>query len=588
LHLNEYRYAHPQRVVDCARAQGSALSLEKALTNYANGPDPLLVAAIAKYVGAPSGGCVLVAAGSDEVLRAVVDTCGQRRQSRVLMGVPSYTHFTHFARLRGLELVTFQLGLEPTEPGLMASLLYYSGLMAEGCLVYLGSPNNPTGELWGAASVEQLARRFPLTTFLVDEAYVEFASCEPGQDCGVGSGVGPGVGSGVGPGVDAVADAAAALNSKSLVALAWRVPNVVVTRTFSKAFGLAALRVGYAVAQQGTIDSLAVAVSPKSLSGLSSSIARAALAELEFYRVAACAARAEARNAVSRLQAMGWLAIDTPGNFFLVYAGGGSGATAGLVARLASRGVQVRDRDELPGLAGFVRITAGTASDTDALIAAFADETAPHARAPQLLYTPKTTVAAIKSLLREVLAVLKAAEVVVWAQGGTMLGLYRHGGLIPWDDDADLAYLLPADGDPLASLVSAFCRAGLTLQRNRTDAYWQVGRNLRGKTISSVHVDIFSYERLLDERGQPHYVLGDPRFSVEDPNNEQAHCNTAYTDAELFPLNSGARFYDMELAMPARSGVVLARALGPDFMTQARVRASHGLVQFQLRDASPA
>jgi histidinol-phosphate aminotransferase len=562
LHLNEFRFEHSPGVVAALRATLDEVPVEDLLTNYQAGPDPALAADLARYVGAPGGENILLTPGSDEALRAVIDTSGLRGHRKVVMGVPGYTHFEHYARLKGLEITTYAIGLETRLADHAAALAYHRPALEEGCLVYLCSPNNPTGDLWTQEVVAQLATRYPRSLFLVDEAYVEFAS--------VAGGAPPG-------------GAAEALNSASVVQAALAHDNVVVTRTLSKAFGLAALRIGYAVGRGGVIKELGVAVSPKAFGPVVSRVARAALRDAAHYRDAAVAAHREAARAVAALTARGWWALDTPGNFYLVYVG----AAAETEAALAARGVVARNRDSLPGLAGFLRLTAGTAADTDAVIAAFDGLTAPPT-APQKLYTPKGIVTDVKELMRATAGILERAGVPFWAQGGTMLGMFRHGGMIPTDDDGDLAYARGDDGsDPVAGLVGAFAGAGLTLQRNRTDAYWQVGRNPPGTTISPVHVDVFSYSRT-GSGMEARYLLDDERFRAEDPSSPGAHCNTSYSTFELFPLTTQYRFYDLPIPMPAESGAVLRRALGEDFQRVMRVRTPAGPVEVVLRDFTPA
>ena len=122
----------------------------------------------------------------------------------------------------------------------------YADELRAGALVYIGNPNNPTGDTWTAGLVGGLAGRHPSSTFLVDEAYIEFA----------------GVAAADKPGAEAWI---AGVHKVSLAGLVKEHPNVVVTRTFSKAFGLAALRVGYVIAQPETIKQLRLILNPKAL-----------------------------------------------------------------------------------------------------------------------------------------------------------------------------------------------------------------------------------------------------------------------------------------------------------------------------------
>ncbi len=116
-------------------------------------------------------------------------------------------------------------------------------------IVWLCSPGNPTGRVIATDLVELLAGQFPDVKFIVDEAYQEYVSLDP---------------------------------RRSSVSLIAKYENVIVLRTFSKAFGLAGVRIGYAVAAERTCAELATLRIAFSTSVVGQELAVAALSDLEY------------------------------------------------------------------------------------------------------------------------------------------------------------------------------------------------------------------------------------------------------------------------------------------------------------------
>jgi histidinol-phosphate aminotransferase len=189
--------------------------------------------------------------GSDDALILICQTF-LRTGLNVLAPVPTYEHFCVNASGTGATLIRMAMAdvLQPCEDEISDAVEKHR------CrVVYLVSPNNPTGVQWCEESVRRLATRHTQTIFIVDEAYYEF-----GRRAADGSG-----------------------EPLTCGRLATELENVVVTRTFSKAFCLAAVRCGYLIAHPNTVELFRVRYNPKSVNTFAQAAASAALMEFDSY-----------------------------------------------------------------------------------------------------------------------------------------------------------------------------------------------------------------------------------------------------------------------------------------------------------------
>ncbi|MFL6094148.1 MAG: histidinol-phosphate transaminase [Blastococcus sp.] len=211
-------------------------------------------------------------------------------------------------------------------------------------VVFVTSPNNPTGT---AVALDTITELYDAMSYghgragvlVVDEAYEEFAR---------------------------------AGTPSALTLLPGR-PRLIVSRTMSKAFGMAGLRLGYLAADAAVVDALQLVRLPYHLSSLTQAAARTALAHTDALLVTVDAVKAQRDRIVSALPAMGLTSVPSDANFVLF--GRFSDASAAWQA-LLDRGVLVRD----VGLPGWLRVTAGTPEETDAFLTALG-EVAPGGRA---------------------------------------------------------------------------------------------------------------------------------------------------------------------------------------------------------------
>jgi histidinol-phosphate aminotransferase len=201
-------------------------------------------------------------------------------------------------------------------------------------LVYLANPNNPTGTWFGQAALQRFMVRVPPDVLVVlDEAYAEMA--EVAVDCASG------------------------------LALQAAHPNLVVTRTFSKAYGLAGLRVGYLIAAPGLVAVMDRVRESFNVNALALAAAEAALADTAHLRKT-CEGNAAARAELSRaLRARGVPVLPSQTNFILAEFGA---RAASVEAELIERGVVLRPMGGY-GLAEWLRITVGTAEENARLLA---------------------------------------------------------------------------------------------------------------------------------------------------------------------------------------------------------------------------
>jgi histidinol-phosphate aminotransferase len=201
-------------------------------------------------------------------------------------------------------------------------------------VVMVTNPNNPTGVPVPLADIRTLARRVPdgVVIFL-DEAYADFAGA-------------------------------------TLVPELADYPNVIVGRTFSKAFGLAGLRIGCLVGADEVLDPIRLALPVYSVNVAATVAVRAALEDRAYL--------SEYLRQVERSKALLYAACDRLGlkywksaaNFVLVSLGDRAQA---FVRGAEARGIYVRDRSSEPGCAGCVRIGAGLVEHTERCIAAMGD-----------------------------------------------------------------------------------------------------------------------------------------------------------------------------------------------------------------------
>ncbi len=197
-------------------------------------------------------------------------------------------------------------------------------------LIYLNTPNNPTGQSISREALCAVLDAAPRALVLVDEAYIEFGGTSFLDEL-------PGHG------------------------------NTIVGRTFSKAYGLAGMRIGCLVAHPDTLEPIRAVTPVLNLNVVAITAMQAALRDRDFLPRYAASVRASKQRLYEACGRMGLEYWESAANFVLVRVGE---RAPEIVRSLAARRVHVRDRSSDPFTAGCVRITAGVVEHTDAAIEA--------------------------------------------------------------------------------------------------------------------------------------------------------------------------------------------------------------------------
>jgi histidinol-phosphate aminotransferase len=298
---------------------------------------------------------LIVTRGADDAIDVLVRTFCRPGTDAISVCTPTFSAYAHFARLQGARVIEAELdaAFDFDLDAFLARVSEEPSLK----LAFLCSPNNPTGNLIPAADVLRLCERLPETIIVLDEAYLEFSE------------------------------------APSLATQAVSLPNLVILKTLSKAYGLAGARVGALLANPDLVRIATRALPPYPLPSLSIEAAVAALAPSR---------RAVHEERIARIKAdrerLAGLLAQSP-IVHNVRSGGGNflflevDDPEALARRLDTLGIRARFR---PNAApGGVRLTIGTDAENAAALAAFgvAPAGAPARRAEVVRDTKETKIA---------------------------------------------------------------------------------------------------------------------------------------------------------------------------------------------------
>ncbi|MBA4860089.1 histidinol-phosphate transaminase [Streptomyces sp. PSKA54] len=335
LNTNENPYPLPEPLVE--RITERVREAARNLNRYPDRDAVELRTELAKYltktgkypVGVEN---VWAANGSNEVIQQLLQTFGG--PGRTAIGFePSYSMHGLIARGTGTGWIS-----GPRNDDFTIDVAAAEKAIAEHRpeVVFITTPNNPTGNAVPPETVLALyeaAQAAKPSMVVVDEAYIEFS------------------------------------HGDSLLPLLEGRPNLVISRTMSKAFGAAGLRLGYLAAHPAVVDAVQLVRLPYHLSAVTQATALAALEHTDTLLKYVEQLKAERDRLVAELRAIGYDVVESDANFVQFGRFEGDGGAHAAWQKILDRGVLVRDN----GVPGWLRVSAGTPEENDAFLDAVRD-----------------------------------------------------------------------------------------------------------------------------------------------------------------------------------------------------------------------
>lgn len=278
-----------------------------------------------KYLPGFSKDNIFIGAGSNEIIELLIRGFVEQNET-ILVIEPNYAIYETQAKITGVGCKKI---LYNPELDLVISDIKKN--ISSVKMLFLCSPDNPTGHIITSEEIANI-RKFYSGIIVIDEAYIEFAGLE-----------------------------------NSLISFAHS-PNIIITRSFSKAWGLAGIRIGYAVANDKTISVLQKIKNSYNVSAISQFIALQALDQLDKLAISINKSNFLKKELVHDLQKINVDVATTPANYILIRIKNASA----IQQALAKKGVIVRDRSKLPLLADTLRITVGNEQENKQFITCLA------------------------------------------------------------------------------------------------------------------------------------------------------------------------------------------------------------------------
>jgi histidinol-phosphate aminotransferase len=294
---------------------------------YPDEHNNVLIAKVAKLNGV-NHDQILLGDGSGEILKLCAETFTGPEKGKLIAADPTFEAILHNAKANGAEVVKVPLTSSFTHdlPKMLAS--------AKGGLIYVCNPNNPTASITHKDELRDFVTKTPPdTTILVDEAYFHYADTP---------------------------------DYESVIPLVTEHPNLIVSRTFSKVYGMAGLRCGYCVAQKETVEKMRRNQMWDSVNCMALAAATASLDDPDHVPTGQRLNREARAFVTSELDKMGYKQIPSQANFIMFDC---KRPVAPIITAMKEKNVHVGRL--FPAMPNHMRLTIGKKSEMEIFLSAF-------------------------------------------------------------------------------------------------------------------------------------------------------------------------------------------------------------------------
>jgi hypothetical protein len=363
-------------------------------------------------------------------------------------------------------------------------------------LVYITNPNNPTGLFMEPSLINDLINQFPHINFIIDESYIEYYNC----------------------------------NYSVLFNCNQEIPsNIFLLRSFSKLFGMAGLRLGYVICNNDILKKY----NHKKINNIAIKVGCFMLDNYNKFILIKNNNKINRENFINKLKKSNIYAYNTNCCFTNIYLGKYVNDICNI---LLQNGLIVKNMESSYKIYGYIRISDAPSEIFDKIanicINSLNNINIKELIPPEEFHFSKKR-QFLLSLLYEklypIILQLSSSGLHIMLSCGSSIGFIRNKDIIPWDDDIDLMYFGDISVFDDSNIIKLFQEHNLIIQKNRTNAYWQVfsleinDQPFNGK-LSDIHIDIFPYIKIGDK-----YFNNDKRFRE----NIDGECNQYYTSNNI-------------------------------------------------------